>query len=914
VDRLVRLTAVAIGLLALGLGSMVGRDVQALVDRPHPGLSLFANCVVPYPTRGPDGSLALERFERVVALEGRPVASAREIHRTVAAARPGTAFAYTFERLDGTRHEVSVASRRLAASDVYRIYLVSVFAGFAFLAVGMVPALARPSLPSARALLAASAGLSIPMGILIPDHYETYRLGPWARLGSFLAVGGMLHLGLLFPERRWPLTSYPRALPFAIYSGAGLLAVGNVVGFLTSTRLLAATAVGILAGTVLGFGLLAGNLAVTALRSPDAPRRRQAQVALLGPAAMVAGLLAFAVEIWSPIPLRVPRELQLLPALLAALSLAYAMIGTNLFELDAVVRRGLAFGALALAAIALQLGVFSALQSLLGTGPALASTLAAAALVLVAVPTVGPLRSRLEAGVEAALFPAQRRARELVAAAGREVAALRPPAELAGFLRAALCEALGCESLRLVAGPPDRALEEIGPAPSTAPISLAPADALYVALRRGRRVFADAPGPQPQRSGASRGAVQRLAGLGLALAVPLPPSEARIGALLLSRRRDGRQLTPEDAALVATLAGQATLALENAAALASLQQLERRLAAENVYLRGEAGADLEGGLVGRSPALRALLEQIERVGPTDSPVLVEGETGVGKELVVRALHARSPRRGRPLVAVACAAVPEPLFESELFGHERGAFTGAAARKLGRFEVADGGTLLLDDVDTLPLAVQAKLLRAVQDGELQRLGSSGVRRVDVRVVAATNRDLLAEVRAGRFREDLYYRLAVVPLRVPPLRERREDVPLLVEHFARREGARIGRVVRSVAAEALAELVAYDWPGNVRELRSVVERALVMDTGDVLRLPAPLVAPAPGGTGEGLPELGTAPLGELVNRYKGALAREALSRVGGNQRQAAELLGLHRPSLTRMLRTLALAAGTAPERAP
>ena len=191
--------------------------------------------------------------------------------------------------------------------------------------------------------------------------------------------------------------------------------------------------------------------------------------------------------------------------------------------------------------------------------------------------------------------------------------------------------------------------------------------------------------------------------------------------------------------------------------------------------------------------------------------------------------------------IACAALPEPLLESELFGHERGAFTGAVGRKAGRFEVADGGTIFFDDVDTLPLGVQAKLLRALQEGEVQRLGSNEVRRVDVRVVAATNRDLLADVRAGRFREDLYYRLNVVPLRIPPLRERREDIPLLVEHFVRQDGQRLGRsTVRAVSAEALEALRAYAWPGNVRELRNVIQRALVLSRDDVLRLPGPLEA--------------------------------------------------------------------------
>jgi transcriptional regulator with GAF, ATPase, and Fis domain len=336
-----------------------------------------------------------------------------------------------------------------------------------------------------------------------------------------------------------------------------------------------------------------------------------------------------------------------------------------------------------------------------------------------------------------------------------------------------------------------------------------------------------------------------------------------------------------------------------------VRSLEQRLSRENLYLREQL--ELQHGfedVVGKSEAIRAALAQIERVAPADATVLVIGETGTGKELAVRSLHALSRRRDAILVKVACAAIPESLIESELFGHEKGSFTGATQAKPGRFEVADGGTLFFDDVDTLPLAVQAKLLRAIQEGEVQRVGSNAVRHVDVRIVAATNKDLLAEVRAGRFREDLYYRLHVVPIRLPALRERPEDIPLLVQHFVEREGPRLGRRIAAVAAETMAELEAYPWPGNIRELRNVIERALVMSSGDVLRLPGPLrpegaaAGPAPAG------ELGTASFAELVRRRKIELIREALMKSGGNQRLAAELLGLHRPSLTRMIRELGL----------
>jgi len=279
-------------------------------------------------------------------------------------------------------------------------------------------------------------------------------------------------------------------------------------------------------------------------------------------------------------------------------------------------------------------------------------------------------------------------------------------------------------------------------------------------------------------------------------------------------------------------------------------------------------------------------------------------------LAVRLLHARSDRAERVLVKLPCAALPEQLLESELFGHEKGAFTGADKTREGRLEVADGGTIFFDDVDTLSLAVQAKILRAIQEGEIQRLGSNQLRKVDVRVVAATNRDLQSEVRAGRFREDLYYRLAVVPVRLPPLRERLDDLPLLVEHIAVEQGKRLGREIQEIQADSLARMKEYDWPGNIRELRNVVERAIVMEDGPILRVHGPIG----GGPGEPLgggessrdlaAELGQKSLQDLLRDYKKSLIEAALKKSNGNQRRAAELLGLHRPSLTRMIKDLGL----------
>ncbi len=273
-----------------------------------------------------------------------------------------------------------------------------------------------------------------------------------------------------------------------------------------------------------------------------------------------------------------------------------------------------------------------------------------------------------------------------------------------------------------------------------------------------------------------------------------------------------------------------------------LRQLKGKLQAENLFLRQEAG--LEGGdtgIVGRSPALLRVLEQIDLVGATSSTVLIGGETGTGKELVARAIHQRSDRKNGLFVAVNCAALPETLVESELFGHEKGAFTGAVARRAGRFEQADGGTLFLDEVGELPLETQAKMLRVLQSSEFERVGGGRALKTDVRVIAASNRDLEQAVRDGRFRRDLYHRLAIFPILLPPLRERREDIPMLAAYLVTRKARRMGRKIEQISNAVLDRLTSYDWPGNVRELENVLERAIILSPGTSLHLEAIQLGP-------------------------------------------------------------------------
>ena len=270
-------------------------------------------------------------------------------------------------------------------------------------------------------------------------------------------------------------------------------------------------------------------------------------------------------------------------------------------------------------------------------------------------------------------------------------------------------------------------------------------------------------------------------------------------------------------------------------ALGEIRELKERLQAENTYLQQEVAREYNfGEIIGQSSAISYVFFRVEQVAPQDTTVLLLGETGTGKGVVARAIHGRSPRKDRQMITVNCTAMPANLIESELFGRERGAFTGANARQMGRFELADHGTIFLDEIGEMPLELQSKLLRVVQDGEFERLGSPRTIKVDVRIIAASNRNLEEEIRNGRFREDLFYRLNVFPITIPPLRQHSEDIPLLVNHFVAKFNKKIGRKIDSVSKETMNALQEYHWPGNVRELESVIERAIITSQGNALQV--------------------------------------------------------------------------------
>lgn len=335
-------------------------------------------------------------------------------------------------------------------------------------------------------------------------------------------------------------------------------------------------------------------------------------------------------------------------------------------------------------------------------------------------------------------------------------------------------------------------------------------------------------------------------------------------------------------------------------ALAEVEQLKNRLQAENIYLQEELTRTHHcGEIIGQSSALQAVLRRVEQVAPTDATVLIQGETGTGKELIARAIHRRSRARERPLVKVNCAALPAGLIESELFGHERGAFTGALARKLGRFEVADGGTLFLDEIGELPLELQAKLLHVLQEGEFERVGGTQTIRVQVRVIAATNRDLAAAVEGGSFRADLFYRLNVFPLVLPPLRERKEDISLLVQCFLDRSAKKLGKPLQRLSDESMARTLRYAWPGNVRELQNVIERAAILAQGPVVEIEEALE--------QRLPAADPPPPASTLQEVERAHIMRVLAETHGiieGPRGAARILGLHPNTLRSRLQKLGI----------
>jgi formate hydrogenlyase transcriptional activator len=372
--------------------------------------------------------------------------------------------------------------------------------------------------------------------------------------------------------------------------------------------------------------------------------------------------------------------------------------------------------------------------------------------------------------------------------------------------------------------------------------------------------------------------------------LPLASRGQILGVLILGRREE-KVFTQDEVDFLMQMANQVALAVENALAYREITNLKDKLTQEKVYLEDEIRGEMNfEDIVGKSAALRTLLQQVEVVAPTDSTVLICGETGTGKELIARAIHDLSSRRQSAFVKLNCAAIPAGLLESELFGHEKGAFTGAVSQRIGRFEVASRGTVFLDEVGEIPLELQPKLLRVLQEREFERLGSSRTLQTGARLIAATNQDLAAMVQERKFRSDLFYRLNVFPVQVPPLRERQEDIPLLVRHFVQQYARQMSKLIDTIPSEVMNVLTRYHWPGNIRELQNLMERAVILSQGPVLKVPLSGLQDRP------MPAA-VNPIGTLDDAERRHItdALQATNWVVGGPKGAAALLGMKRTTL-------------------
>jgi len=566
--------------------------------------------------------------------------------------------------------------------------------------------------------------------------------------------------------------------------------------------------------------------------------------------------------------------------------LTYAAVRHRVMDIDVFIMRA---AATLLASVALVLPIAGAVIWVHRLPAGLSGLLVAGCLLLAALVSLlvfSRFRSYLEQEVETSLFPMRHAARDAIRNLTADLVKL-PSADLHARIATSLMQGLGVSGVAVyrstrkptvfalahaegnIAAPPSVRSDE-------APVAGQPRD--------GKPEKGDAPQWEAQ--------------------VPVRTDSTDVGFIALGPKESGACIDDSDTTLLNMVATQLAVALQNADYVrlietqkAQIDELRKRLEAENVSLRAEVRSVSQfKEIIGASPALQRTLLLVEKVAPTTAPVLILGETGTGKELIARAIHDLSPRRDGPLISVNCPAIPAALAESELFGHERGAFTDAVGARPGKFELADGGTIFLDELADLSPDLQVKLLRVLQEHETQRIGSSRVRKLDLRVVAATNRSLKDEILAGRFREDLYYRLAAVVVNVPALRERPDDIPMLASYFLERASTTHQKPVTGFSAEALELLCRYSWPGNIRELQNVVERAVLLCTSDTV-IPEYLGDLA--ATRPAAPSFRLALREEKLRRVE-----RALSQTGGNQAAAARLLGMSANNLARLMKNLGL----------
>jgi DNA-binding NtrC family response regulator len=833
----------------------------------------------------------LREGDRIVAVDGRPTAGTLD-------------YAYrVLRRAPGDRVEIGVvrAGRHIDASVVlghapppWWALVATLLAGL-LLVLGLLARISRADDVHARRFYRiTSLNAVLFVGALSWTRLVVHPvLAVVFLLALFAAPAIALQLALEFPQRAQ--RTRRRLAPY-LWSGALGVACAVALGFAiaeyaTSDRALRWVVVAIAAQVATvpiysGIGLAAQ---LRAHRHAQGEQRAQLRWMLFGHALialpglvsiplMAADLDRFLLVRYQPIIIAV--------AVFWSLGYGLAILRIRLADVDALIRSSLGYAVTASAAIGVYLGVVLAAGWLTGalvgeTGP-LPHLVAGVAAAIV----FGPIRAATTRWLDRRFFRDRRHYIEALRRAGESLALLREPADLAREAVEQIVEAVRADG-----------------------------GALFV-HRAGQWQVAHAVGNAPATPAGEPAAPED----GIAVPVTDPRTDAERAWLVLGPRKSGDLYSTDDKHLLAALASQLAVALANARSFGQIKALSRTLEAQNVeirelrdrledenrFLRKRVDAATEGAtLVGTSKALRELRRTIERVAPSDASVLLLGESGTGKGLLARLLHATSPRADLPFMQVDCGAIAASVFESELFGHERGAFTGATRMRRGPIELAHGGTLFLDEIGELPLELQPKLLRVLEDRMVLRVGATQPVAVDVRILAATNRNLEQMVARGEFREDLYFRLRVVEITVPPLRERRADVLALCESLLPRVARRAGYAVKPIAEDALARMMAYAWPGNVRELENVLERALVLGEGREIVAPdlelserAPVLEPI--ADEESKPHDGSRPHDAVMDEIERRRLSAALAAAAGNQSHAAKALGMPRTTFINKLR--------------
>jgi transcriptional regulator with GAF, ATPase, and Fis domain len=877
----------------VALASFTLVRTMSFVGQPFPGFLMYPNGMVSVfgSDLWPGSKSGVETWDVIREVDGHPVAEAGEVLAIVRAKPPQTTFLYTVHR-EGRSLKIAVPSMRFDEEDFGFEILPFLVTGAVFAIAGLWIYLVRPG----RANFGfAMFGLAIGASLLRVDFFITGWGAYPLQFMLPLVAAALVHLGLVFPRRPAIVRRRPTILlvPYA---------ASLVLGVLRSVFVFRAPEVWVRLDQ-LGFAYAAAACLFLvamfwhgALRAPDQVARERARVVLWG---LVPAVLSAAGGVglrWLTGSRAAISFVPLLAAWLWIGSLAYAAVKRNIFDFEIFARRTVTYTilwALTVTVYALSLTFAEILLGRIGYSARASLPLTA---LFVAMPLIPGLVSALQRRVEARLFPLHVHVVGVVGRLSEELSQLMEASDVARKLRETFLDEVGlaCAALYVAGESGFSAVDDRAPA-------FAPAcGALRGRLEAGETISIFDLHERGERAAAAWMTEHRLT-----ILLPLAARGRLEGVLALGDAPGGHVFDSEEIDALAALGSRVAISLANARAYERIQDLEARTRDENQALREEL--ELHPGfpeIIGRGPRIRAVFRAIEQVANAETTVLLLGETGTGKELVARALHVRSARRDGPLVKVNCAAIPRGLIESELFGHERGAFTDATARRRGRFELAEGGTILLDEIGELPLEVQAKLLRVVQEREFERVGGRATLRADVRVIAATNRDLRSEVARGRFREDLFFRLNVFPIVLPPLRERREDIAPLVRHFVARLNAKLDKHVVDLTAQSWMELDRYRWPGNVRELENVIERAMVLCQGTMLVV-SPLEHSEPSASIEAGSDGPPRSLAEVLRDTKIAAIDRALAEAG-SQVGAAKLLGLKPPSLCRMLRELGMRA--------